>query len=268
MLASSGGERAELVGLVRSSALGLRLSRRPVGNGGRQQMSRRLRTLPHREERVMPSDRQPPRVPDVRDRRRGAPAPQAAPRRGVPPVRPVRLRRGRRRPHHRPRSRAARPLLGQPVRHELQADPRQGPDPRQPRGRGRRGRLAGQPGRVRHPLADPRRPARRRRRRARALGVRQGVVVARAGRSTRSPRTRARSTTTTRCSTTTPASCSTSRRASASPTRSATTRRPSCATTACSPSARRRSTRRRGGSSRWSAPARPSCWPRPPARRC
>src|SRR3954447_15508051 len=69
----------------------------------------------------------------------------------------------------------------------------------------------------------------------------------------------ARSTATTRCSTTTPASCSTSKRASAWPTRSATTRPSSCRTTACSPSGRRRWTRRRGGSSRWSAPVRPSC---------
>ena len=45
------------------------------------------------------------------------------------------------------------------------------------------------------------------------------------------------------------------------PTRSATTRPSSCATTACSPSATR-STRRCGGSSRWSARARRSCSPR------
>ena len=69
------------------------------------------------------------------------------------------------------------------------------------------------------------------------------------------------------CSTTTPASCSTSRRASASRTPSATTRPRSCATTACSPSGTR-STRPRGGSSRWSARARRSCSPRPRARRC
>ena len=47
------------------------------------------------------------------------------------------------------------------------------------------------------------------------------------------------------------------------PRRSGTARQPSWPTTACSPSAPR-STRRRGGSSPWSAPARPSCWPRRP----
>ena len=78
------------------------------------------------------------------------------------------------------------------------------------------------------------------------------------------PGRRARSTATTPCSTTTPASCSTPRRASASATPWARTRPSSCATTACSPWATR-STRRPGGSSPWSAPARPSCWPWPPA---
>ena len=58
----------------------------------------------------------------------------------VPAVRPLRLRRGRRRPHHGPRPRAPRPLLGQPVRHELQPHPGLRPDPRQRQGRGRRGR--------------------------------------------------------------------------------------------------------------------------------
>ncbi len=107
-------------------------------------------------------------------------------------------------------------------------------------------------------------PPRRERGRPRPLDQRQGVLVARPPARSDHPGRPARSTATTPCSTTTPASCSTPRRASASPTPSATTRRPSCATTACSPSARP-STRRRGGSSRWSAPARPSCWPAPPA---
>nr|BFE82771.1 hypothetical protein GCM10020093_053720 [Planobispora longispora] len=50
----------------------------------------------------------------------------------------------------------------------------------------------------------------------------------------------------------------------ASPRRSARTRPSSCATTACSPWATA-STPPPGGSSPWSAAARPSCWPRPPA---
>ena len=41
--------------------------------------------------------------------------------RRLPPVRQVRVRRGRRRPHHRPRPRAPRPLLGEPVRHDTSA---------------------------------------------------------------------------------------------------------------------------------------------------
>ncbi len=88
----------------------------------------------------------------------------------------LRLRRGNGRPHHGPRPRAVRPLLGQPARHELPADPGQGPPPRQPRGRGGRGQLAAQPGRLRHPLPDPRRPARRRLRGPLPLGLRQGLV--------------------------------------------------------------------------------------------
>ncbi len=109
--------------------------------------------------------------------------------------------------------------------------------PGEPRGRGRRGQLAGQPGRLRHPLPGPRRPPRRDRRRPRPLGATARPGRRCAGRSTRSPRTPAPSTTTTPSSTTSPASCSTSRRASASPTPSATTRPPSSPTTACSPSA-------------------------------
>ena len=94
---------------------------------------------------------------------------------------------------------------------------RQRPDPRQPRRRGRRGRRAGQPGGVRHPLAGARGPPRRGRRRALALGLRQGVVVAAARARPAHPGRVRLLRATTRCSTTTPASCSTSRRASASP---------------------------------------------------
>ena len=46
-------------------------------------------------------------------------------------LRQVRVRGGRRRPHHRPRPRAARPLLGEPVRDELQPHPRVRPPPRE-----------------------------------------------------------------------------------------------------------------------------------------
>ena len=126
------------------------------------------------------------------------------------------------------------------------------PDLRRPHGRGRRGRLAGQP---RPPSPSTRRCTRPgptsspppTRTRCTARRSRRW-----AARSTRSPRTAASSSRTTRCSTTTPAWCSTSRRASASPTPSARPRRPSSATTGCSPSARA-STRPCTGSSRWSA---------------
>ena len=114
--------------------------------------------------------------------------------------------------------------------------------------------------------ADPRRPPRRRRRRPHPLALRQGVLVAAAGRSTPSPRTPARSTRTTPCSTTTPASCSTPRRASASPTPSATARPPSSRNHGLLTVGAHRRRGGRGGSSPWSARARPSSWPRPPAR--
>ena len=95
----------------------------------------------------------------------------------------------------------------------------------------------GQPRRVRDPLAGARGPSRRDRRRARALGPRQGVLVARPPARSDHAGRRASSTTTTRSSTTSPVSCSTPRRASASRSRSASTRPSSCATTDCSPSA-------------------------------
>ena len=40
---------------------------------------------------------------------------------GLPALQPLRLRRGRRRAHHRTRPRVHRPLLGEPVRHALRA---------------------------------------------------------------------------------------------------------------------------------------------------
>ena len=128
--------------------------------------------------------------------------------------------------------------------------------PREPPGRGRRGQLAGQPAAFAiHSQVHAARPDVGRRR-PHPLGVRQGVVDARPPARPDHPGRLRLLRATTPCSTTTPASCSTSRRASASPTPSATTRPPSCATTACSPSATP-STRRPGGSSPWSAPARP-----------
>ena len=60
--------------------------------------------------------RQDPRSRDVLLARGGAHPHQAADGGRLPPVRPLRLQRGRRRPPHRPRSRAPRLLLGQPVR--------------------------------------------------------------------------------------------------------------------------------------------------------
>ena len=204
---------------------------------------------------------------EVHVRRGGAPAPQAAPGRRVPPLLQVRVRRGRGRPHHRPRPRARRPLLGQPVRHALQPHPGVRPHPRQPPGRGRRGRPAGQhappspstprstpPGPTSSPPPTRTRCTARRGRRSAAC-------------STRSPRTRAPSTTTTRCSTTTPASSSTR---GGQAHRPRPRRRQGRHPPQPRPAHRRplASTRRPGGSSPWSAPARPSCWPRRPARRC
>ena len=119
---------------------------------GREHGVAGLRGVPRdQDDRVLPrvdtqADRHgtrdlPASVPaEVRLGRGGAAAPQGAARRRVPAVRAVRLRRGRRRPHHRPRPRAPRPLLGEPVRDELQAHPGLRPDPRQRPGRGRRGR--------------------------------------------------------------------------------------------------------------------------------
>ena len=232
----------------------------PIGPSGTDR-SRAVRSAPWR-----------PTAPRTRSRTfdtrgGGAPAPQAAAGRRLPDLRALRLRRGHGRAHHGPRPRAARPLLGQPARHELQADPGEGPPPRQRPGRGRRRHLAGEQGGVRDPLPDPRRPPRRRLRRPRPFRVRQGVVVAapparsahpgrlcvlrRPRRVRRLHRRRAR-----------PRGGQAHR-----PRPRATARPPSCRTTACSPSGAP-STRRPGGSSRWSARARRSCWPRRPAPRC
>ena len=64
-------------------------------------------------------------------------------------------------PYHRTGSGALRPVLGQPVRDELQADPGAGPDPRRPRRHRPARHVAAQPGRFRHPLAGPCGPSRR-----------------------------------------------------------------------------------------------------------
>ena len=112
-------------------------------------------------------------------------APQAEARRRAAHLRPLRLRRGRRRPHHGARPRVPRPLLGQPVRPQLPPHARQRPHPRQPPRRGRVRLQAGEPGGVRAALGDPPGPARRRRRRPLALAVRQGVLARSASRSPR-----------------------------------------------------------------------------------
>ena len=65
-----------------------------------------------------------------------------------------------------------------PLGHVVQADPGPGPPAGEQRGRGRRGHVAGEQGGVHHPLARPRGPSRRRRRRPQPLAVRQGVVGA------------------------------------------------------------------------------------------
>ena len=176
-------------------------------------------------------------MPDVRHRRRAPPPPQAAPGGRVPAVRQVRLQRGRGRPHHRPRPRAHRPLLGEPVRASTSASSRASDLI-----------LVNHDGEVVegdyavnaaafaiHSQVHAARPDMNAAAHAHSVNgkafsslgrlldpITQDVV-----RLLRRPR---------RCSTTTPASCSTPRRASASPTPSATTRPPSCATTACSPS--------------------------------
>ena len=77
------------------------------------------------------------RAADVRHGRGGAAPPQAEAGRRAAHLRALRLRRGRRRPHHRARSRVPRPLLGQPVRPQLPPHAGQRPDPRQPRRRRR-----------------------------------------------------------------------------------------------------------------------------------
>ena len=137
----------------------------------------------------------------------------------------------------------------------------------EPRRRHRARDQAGEPGRLRHPLRGPPRPPGGRRRRARALGVRQGVVVAgpparpdHPGRlhALREPRRRHRGP----------------RRRRARPRGRARARdgsdRPQDGLPPESRDLRRRARRwprPRGGSSTPSATARPSCWPRPPGRR-
>ena len=118
------------------------------------------------------------RIPPPRSTGRRASAPQAAAGGRVPPVRALRLRRGHGRPHHRPRPRAARPLLGQPARTNFKQIRVKDLLLVNEDGEVVEGRRPAQQGGVRHPLADPRRPARRRGGRPLPLGVRQGVVDA------------------------------------------------------------------------------------------
>ena len=79
---------------------------------------------------------------------------------------------------YRARPRAPRHLLGQSLHQGLQSDHRLQPGAHRPPGHGGRGRLAGQSGRVRHPLAPARGPSRRDRSRPLALPARQGVLDA------------------------------------------------------------------------------------------
>ena len=92
------------------------------------------------------------------------------------PVREVRLRPRRRRPHHGARPGAHRSLLGQPHRRAVRPHQGERPAARVPRRPGRGGQASLQPGRLRHPLPDPRRPPRCRVRRPRPLAPRQGLV--------------------------------------------------------------------------------------------
>ena len=185
--------------------------------------------------------------------------PQAEARRRAAHLRPLRLRRGRRRPHHGARPRVPRPLLGQPVRPQLPPHARQRPDPRQPPRR----RRVRQPSRSTGPRSCIHSAIHQARpdvvaaahshspygKSFSSLGIPLDPLTQdacifyedhtrdhRAGRRRRVRR---------------------SRPARSSPPRSRPARRRSTRTTACSPSARP-STRPCSGSSRWSARARPS----------
>ena len=170
----------------------------------------------------MPSDRQPQTFPTfetVEDERRHRKQRLAA---GVPALRAVRLRRGRRRPHHRPGPRA-RPTTSGSTRSGMSFKQIRVQDLLLVNDHGEvvEGNWPVNQAAFAIHSADPRRPPRRRRRRPHPLGLRQGVLVAAPAPRSPSPRTPAPSTTTTPSSTTSPAWCSTPRRASASPTPSA-----------------------------------------------
>ena len=110
----------------------------------------------------MPSDRPPHSLPEfdsVEDERRHRKQRLAAAFRlfGT-----FGFERGRGRAHHRPRPRAPRPLLGQPVRRRLQPDHGVGPaSSSTTTARSSRATAPVNAGRLRHPLAGPRRPPRR-----------------------------------------------------------------------------------------------------------
>ena len=191
-------------------------------------------------------------VEDERD------SPQGQARRRAAHLRQVRVRRRRRRPHHRARPRVPRPVLGQPVRYELPPHPVERPDPARPRRQRRLRQQPRQPGGVRAPLGDPRGPTRRDRRGPLPLALRQVVQLARHParpahpgrlhllqrphadlRARRRGRQRHRG------------------RQGLRPAVPRAARPRSTRTTGCSPSASP-STRPRSGSSRWSARVRPS----------
>ena len=80
-----------------------------------------------------PGDGDRGRAADVRVGGGGARPPQGSARGGLPAVRAVRVRPLGRRAHHRPRPGVPAPVLGEPVRPELEAPPRVRPAPGRPR---------------------------------------------------------------------------------------------------------------------------------------
>ena len=208
-----------------------------------------------------------PHAPRVRLHGRGAHPHQAADGRRLPAVRPVRVQRGGRRPPHRPRPRAHRLLLGEPVRPVASASSGR-PTSSSSTTRARWSRATG-PSNIAafaiHSQVHAARPDVHGRR-PHPQQARPGLLHARASCSTPSPRTPAPSSRTTGCSTTTPASCIDTEEGkriahALGEHKAAILRNHGLLTVG--PVGRRGGV---AGSSRWSAPARCSSWPRPPAR--